>query len=166
MTENPTFKQHNIFLFGGFIRLPGMTIDGLALTACHEIAHGIGGSPFKLSGTSSEGQADYYASKVCLPVVFKYLRDKNIRSQNNHIHQLCEKSELALDDCLRLMSAIEVDIIFFRHLGTETSISNRSPLQAEVLDRSDTFYPTPQCRLDTMVNGVLGFERPECWYPK
>lgn len=165
-TEYSTYKQHNIFLFGGFARLPGMTLDGLALTACHEIGHGIGGAPFKISGTSTEGQSDYFASKVCLPIVFKYLEDRKIRTQNNYVHNLCEKFTGLHSDCLRLFSAIEADIIFFRYLGTETSFSTRATEEAQGINRTDSFYPTAQCRLDTMSNGALGLERPLCWFPK
>jgi hypothetical protein len=165
LTDYPTYNEHNIYLFGGFIRLPGMTLDGLALTACHEIGHGIAGPPFKVTGASAEGQADYYATRYCLPIVFKYLKDGNIRTQNNYVHNLCG-DQVEKDHCLRLFTAIESDIIFFRHLGTETSLETRSNVEVQSVDHSSSFYPEPQCRLDTMVNGALKLPRPSCWFPE
>ena len=157
--------SHNIFLFGGFARLPGMTLDGLALTACHEIGHGIGGPPYKESGSSAEGQSDYYSTKTCLPVVFKFLRDKEHRSLDPVAISRCNRSSMDIDLCLRLFRALETDIVFFRYLGAETTFSERAKEVATELNFSASFYPSPQCRIDTMSNGILGMKRPVCWYP-
>jgi hypothetical protein len=157
--------EHNIFLFGGFARLDQMTLDGLALTACHEIGHGLGGKPEKISGNTVEGESDYYATKTCLPIVIKYLADSTPRSQNNYIHNKCEESSYPFDTCIRLFTAIESDISFFKTLGDTTSFENYSSHIAETLDLSPKYYPDSQCRIDTMIHGVLNLNRPKCWFP-
>lgn len=158
--------EHRIYLMGGFARLADMTPDGLALTGCHEIGHGIGGAPFKNNGNTAEGQSDYFATKVCLPIVFKYLKQKRSINENTTYQQLCEK-QAAHDNntCLRLLTAMEPDIAFFKSLGDEVSFDRFSTHIQEELNTNASYYPDAQCRLDTMINGVLELERPICWYP-
>lgn len=157
--------NHNIFIFGGFARQNKMTIDGLALTACHEIGHGIGGAPFKISGSSTEGQADYFATNICLPVVFKYLKSTNPNTKNSYVKDLCSRASRSPKKCMRFITAIESDIAFFETLGEYTRFSSYSFEQAINLNLTDRFYPDAQCRVDTMVHGALKLERPRCWYP-
>lgn len=156
---------HNIFLFGGFARLDQMTLDGLALTACHEIGHGLGGAPKKESGSTVEGEADYYASNICLPIVFKYLEDTTPRSQNNYIYRVCANSPHSADKCIRLFTAIESEIAFFETLGDSTYLTGRSSNISTSINRSASYYPDAQCRVDTMIHGILKIERPKCWFP-
>ncbi|OIQ19544.1 MAG: hypothetical protein BM556_03405 [Bacteriovorax sp. MedPE-SWde] len=163
---------HNIYLMGGFARLEGMTPDGLALTGCHEIGHGIGGAPFKnpsmgTIGSTAEGQADYFATKVCLPVVFKYLSETMVDYDQSEYEQgLCSKqSKHENSVCLRLFRALESDISFFAHLGSYVAMDEFSTNEATVIIKDPSYYPDAQCRLDTMINGILDIERPICWYP-
>lgn len=157
---------HRIFLFGGFARLEGMTLDGLAVTACHEIAHGIGGPPFKESGKTSEGQSDYYSTAVCLPIVFKYLIQEIELSQDNYITDLCKRYSDAPRFCMRSLIALESDIAFFATLGDVVDFNSASTNISTQLNQSDSYYPDSQCRLDTMIHGVLQLERPKCWFPE
>jgi hypothetical protein len=46
------------------------------------------------------------------------------------------------------------------------SMSDYSMNVVDELDLSPSFYPEAQCRLDTMINGLLSLERPVCWYPQ
>ena len=155
---------HNIFLFGGFARLEGMTLDGLAVTACHEIGHGIGGAPFKESGSSMEGQSDYYATKVCLPIVFKYLTETAPYIENTYVQNLC-LSHFDYDLCMRMMSSLESDRKFFNLEEEVVLFEKYSTKVATLLNERVDFYPDVQCRLDTMINGVFNKPRPICWYP-
>lgn len=158
-------NSHNIFLFGGFSRLGGMSLDGLAVTACHEIGHGIGNAPFKESGVSMEGQADYYATKTCLPVVFKYLEQTVDTTKSDFNLELCKQSD-DFDYCMRALTALESNIFFFETLGDITYFDTPSTDIAIELDYSPSYYPSAQCRIDTSLNGVLKLERPSCWYPE
>jgi hypothetical protein len=164
-SESGGISEHNIFLFGGFARLDQMTLDGLALTACHEIGHGIGGEPMKISGSTVEGQADYYATRTCLPIVVKYLEDSTLRSQDNYIHSKCEESSYPHDKCVRLFTAIESDIAFFKKNGDITSFEHFSRVQAAEFNLEPRFYPDSQCRIDTMIHGLFKLDRPKCWDP-
>ncbi len=159
--------EHRIYLMGGFARLAEMTPDGLALTACHEMGHGIGGGPYKESGSTQEGQADYYATKICLPIVFKYLPQMREISFHPTYEKLCAKQdEHDSATCLRLMTAMEADQAFFKSQGQETSFDHFSTHIQTEINNSPSFYPDAQCRMDTMINGILGLERPVCWYPQ
>ncbi|OUR93713.1 hypothetical protein A9Q84_19825 [Halobacteriovorax marinus] len=163
--EQDGLFSHNIFLFGGFARLDGMTLDGLALTACHEIGHGIGGLPLKVNGKTMEGQADYYATQTCLPILFKYLKQADELSTDPYIEYFC-KSHTDYSYCQRAMTALESEIFFFSYLGDETSFEERSTEVVTELNTSETYYPSAQCRLDTSMNGIFGLARPTCWFPK
>lgn len=164
-SRDGTSYVHRIFLFGGFARLEGMTLDGLALTACHEIGHGIAGAPFKHSGSSAEGQSDYFSTKTCLPVVFNYLKETELPGQENYIYGLCQRYSKDLELCLRSMEALRSDIEFFETLGDSVYYNEASTNEQSTLDFSDSYYPDTQCRLDTMIHGILQIERPKCWYP-
>ncbi|WP_034728009.1 hypothetical protein [Bacteriovorax sp. BSW11_IV] len=169
--EDEGKRFHHIFLFGGFVRMPDMTLDSLAITACHELGHGIGGAPFKQSGSSMEGQSDYYATKECLKVVYKYIPQKfSIEEMALVIDpaakELCDNQSDDLNHCYRAMIALESDISFYRYLGEEVSFSQRAQEVATELNDENTFYPSAQCRFDTSINGLLEKERPACWYIK
>lgn len=56
-------------MYGGLVRYPGMTIDGVTAIMCHELYHQMGGAPRYGRNTewaAVEGQADYGATLVCL----------------------------------------------------------------------------------------------------
>ncbi len=158
-------NTHNIFIFGGFARLEEMTLDGLAITACHELGHGIGGPPYKSSGSSMEGQADYFATKVCLPVVYSYLAASSNPTETPFNLDFCTNSE-DFNFCLRALTALESNIFFYKTLGDEVHFETPATELAARLDYSPTYYPSSQCRLDTSLNGILGLKRPGCWYPE
>jgi len=170
--EDSLKVTHNIYLMGGFARLEGMTPDGLALTACHEIGHGIGGPPKKKPSayddvaSTSEGQSDYFAAKTCLPVVLKYLEQTREVMENEFVSNLCEKqNHYDQMSCMRYFTALESDIYFFSTYAGEVSFEEYSTEVALELNDAVDFYPSAQCRLDTMIHGILKLERPECWYP-
>lgn len=164
---------HHIFLFGGFIRLEGMSLDALALTACHELGHGIGGYPYKLSGSSTEGQSDYFASSKCLKVVFNYLsesqthldRIERLDEMDPRIVERCRVESKDFIFCVRAMNALADDMSFYKYQGLEVSFINPSLEIAKKLNLENTFYPSAQCRFDTSIAGVLGEKRPRCWFP-
>jgi hypothetical protein len=66
-----------------------MNTDVLALLLCHEIGHFYGNSPKqrrgrseKLSWSSAEGQADFYATAICMKKIINDLPIMNI--EKNH----------------------------------------------------------------------------------
>lgn len=63
--------QRIINMYGGLARHDAITQDGLALVACHELGHHLGGAPKfgifeRLDWASNEGQSDYFANLKCL----------------------------------------------------------------------------------------------------
>ena len=158
--------RHHVFIFGGYIRADFMTKDLLANTGCHEIAHGLGGAPYKSSGSSMEPQADYWATKVCLPVVFKYLKSSSF-SLDPYPKLLCDQYAENKNLCYRLMNAISPERDFFyQDDGSYVSFEEVSHLKAYELNLDPTYYPESQCRFDSMIHGVLKLKRPHCWYPE
>ena len=58
--------------YGGLARYNGMTADGYAGVACHELGHHLGGAPLFSDGSemSVEGEADYHVGTKCLRKYF------------------------------------------------------------------------------------------------
>ncbi len=172
-TENG-IRTHFIFLFGGYAKIEGMTIEGIANTLCHELGHGIGGAPFKDKVesylVSTEGQADYYATKVCLKRILKHLPVKRTPAPlDGFVDAKCRqysKTPAELQMCYRSFETLENERLFFRieEDGKDTFYDRPDLSVVAKVNTAPDFYPDGQCRLDTMVNGVLGLERPKCWY--
>lgn len=155
-------------LHGGFARINSMTVDTFAMTICHEVGHLIGGLP-KVMPTkkySSEGQSDYFATKVCLK---KYLKNKIVEVKIPKFHSnLClghfsKKEELNL--CYKMMRVSIDQLTVDNFLAPREAYSD-----IEKLDLSKTFvtnfndYPKVSCRYTTHIYGALNKERPSCWF--
>lgn len=170
-TSASGIRQHLLFIFGGFAKMRGMTSDSLVKTICHEVGHGIGGAPFKKKQqkelVSTEGQSDYFATSTCLRRMFQRL-PKAAVPPSSFVERTCQErftQESELNYCYRAFSALEVDILMFKqNHQTETSFELKDPTIVNDVNLTETFYPTPQCRLDTLVAGVLQLERPRCWW--
>jgi hypothetical protein len=59
-------------VYGGLLRHPLLTKAGLALTIAHETGHHLGGPPYDpdLPWISWQGQADYWAARIAMPLLF------------------------------------------------------------------------------------------------
>ena len=173
ITENG-IKTHLLFLFGGYAKIEGMTIEGIANTLCHELGHGIGGAPYKNTTdsylVSVEGQADYYAASVCLKRILKHIAPKKAPSAlDGFVDGKCRKYFKTVTDiknCFRSFETLENERIFFQieENGRETFYDRPDMNVVSQVNTKADFYPNSQCRLDTMVNGVLGEKRPRCWF--
>lgn len=170
-----TGTDHYLFLFGGYARMEGMTVDGVAMTLCHEMGHGIGGAPYKDKGDSSkvstEGQSDYYAARNCIKRIFRRLPPQvPVRAPDSYTASLCDERFTNDDErelCYRGFQVLEVERIFLRTQitdGTDTHFDTPDPDIASKINLAPDFYPAPQCRLDTMIAGILEDERPRCWW--
>lgn len=167
--------DHFIFLFGGYARMPGMTPDGIAMTLCHELGHGVGGAPYKDKGkydiASTEGQSDYFAARHCIKRMFKHIPEfQTVAAPSVYTAELCRRHFSKPEDlyaCHRGFQALEVERMYFRipdGAAQETYYETPDQNVAEQMDLSPTYYPSPQCRLDTMMAGILEQERPRCWF--
>jgi len=143
-------NQIKMMILGGMTRVPGVTLEAYAAVICHELGHIIGGYPYQTiigaKWTSSEGQADYFAGKVCLPKYF---------------------NSLGLDQSL-IPKAVETSgfemMWAFRHfdssstnLGLSRSDVPMPPVKKTLLNE----YPSLQCRYENFRNPT---KRPTCWF--
>lgn len=166
--EQNSLVVHSLTIMGGILKLKGVTQDTAALILCHELGHGIGGPPFKDDSgftdyvTSTEAQADYFSTFVCAPEIWKNLHPEK------SITKTVDKGRCLENSCRRSFEAMKGFVIYQKSISqTSSSIQfDSSDLsQSKTLIKDYDFYPSPQCRLDTLMNGALGLPRPSCWYP-
>lgn len=171
--EGGVRRMHYLTLMGGYGKLPWMGIDTIAATLCHELGHGIAGEPFKDSDenvqSSTEGQADYFSYRHCLPRILKYYEQpQTVKPVSAYTDSLCRKAYADTQGyqyCTRAFHSLEVEKKYFK-MDTGADVAYETP-DLSVVSKTDLqadFYPSPQCRLDTMMAGVLGKDRPACWY--
>jgi hypothetical protein len=155
----------NLNLYGGLARHRYMTEDAYALVICHELGHHIGGAPKKVISdspdwSSTEGQADYWATLKCLRTVFQ--DDENhleIREETVPpiVFKECKnsfpvKKESAL--CIRLAMAGKA-------LSKISAVARRTDFpifetpDPEIVRQIYEKHPLPQCRLDSYFQGAL-----------
>lgn len=151
-------------MYGGLARHESITQDGMALVACHEMGHHIGGAPKYDGGNdwaSNEGQSDYFANMKCLRRVFasegasSFTRPKG---DDAGPRAACEKSFASASDralCVRgSMAGMSVTTLF-RILRRETVLPRfDTPDPKAVAETSDS-HPGTQCRLDTYFAGSV-----------
>lgn len=149
----------NLQFFGGLYRHENVDNDGFLLVFCHEVGHHLAGRPVSGSGLSVEGQADYFATHTCLPLMFAD-QDNSAWVRRNRVSlrvmQLCNRvwgfntSRSYL--CQRSLSASEGVALMF-HGGGE----NKPTLWAKDhshVETTNSRHPEAQCRLDTYVAGA------------
>lgn len=161
----------NVHINGGIARAKGMTVDGLALTVCHEIGHHLGGAPrtFLYEGwPSAEGQADYFATSKCLKKYYAQLSVESFSLQNdipdkvlldcNHVYtnladlKICVRSQVAALDFAAFLNSLP-DVRSPVMLGATDS--------KVVKGTKTNDYPGPQCRFDTLYQGSLCDVKPD-----
>lgn len=150
---------------GALAKEEGMDEDALLFILCHELGHHLGGSPKKKRGqtdidswSSAEGQADYFAAKECLPKVFDEEVDDKYIVEDLTIEKLCDEKI-----CERILdTGLKVSKVFAQIKHSEwPSLEKESSVQ---VTQTYLSHPDVQCRLDTIKNGALGSERPDCWF--
>jgi hypothetical protein len=145
---------------GGLYRDPNVTDDGLALTACHEVGHLIGGAPYK-NGTngqlSIEGQADFWASAVCIKRYFKEFPE-TVYMQEGYPKYACDiqyyGDQEATNICYRSFLAGEGMAKMLASAGGTEAPDLESQNRTN-LSYTSQFHPEAQCRLDTYSQGAL-----------
>lgn len=153
-----------IVIYGGMARHPLMTDDGLLGILCHELGHHLGGAPKKKRGNTTkrswasvEGQADYFATSKCLPLLFdhplmshnpyKSVQKKDIDKAENKCgnERLCTRMALAGLSMAKVFASLKT---FYEQPSLEKEDGS------EVWETSAK-HPRPQCRLDTLLAGAL-----------
>lgn len=159
-TEGDTWVINS---YGGLARYQGMTADGYAAVACHELGHHLGGAPMFSdgSGMSVEGEADYHVGTKCLRNL--WVNDDNITLMSNQtidptVVQKCTASftgnaaEIALCERSAAASFVVADIL--RQLEDDPALGFNTPDPSQV-DQTNEDHPKAQCRLDTYFNSGI-----------
>jgi hypothetical protein len=163
--------QHYIWVHGGLAKTQFMTVIGMTQVVCHEMGHGFGGAPYKNNGSTSEGQSDYYSTFDCMRKVLPILLPSSSMPLALSLETQCrntfsnEPSEL--DYCLLAMESVMVEQQFFienEYIGVTTGFQTPDNYVETKINTGDTYYPSPQCRIDTLISGILKQPRPRCWY--
>jgi len=134
-----------VLIFRGMAHRTEINRDALALIVCHELGHLYGGTPLKEMGNyiSAEGQADYFATNICLKRALSLLDSDNVEQ--------------------RSLKAIEAVGAFLANNWGHEHPSESTP-DASRVDQTLLDHPTPQCRFDTYLAGLYGKKRPNCWF--
>jgi hypothetical protein len=153
-------------MYGGLARDKAITQDGMALVACHEMGHHLGGAP-KYGGGSDwaadEGEADYYANTKCLHRIFadtaslKFTQPKAVSDDAALAKAACAQSYTDAHDraiCLRSAIAGQSVTALFTELSGDAPSHFDTPDQSVVTATNDE-HPASQCRLDTYYQGSL-----------
>lgn len=128
----------------GLLNYEEMTKELLDLFLCHEMGHLSGGDPKlvrrngKLSWSSVEGQADYFATQICMDF-------------------LGYSEEQILHESVAFASIIA-------KLKGQPKLPKIETPESYNVSRTLQTHPTPQCRLDTLVAGLRSKPRPQCWF--
>ena len=152
-------------MYGGLARHESVTQDGLALVACHEMGHHLGGAPQYPNrgwGASNEGQSDYFASLKCAHHIFASpgaASFTRIEGDKEQALASCAKVYAKPADqtlCVRSSMAGMSLTSLLRVLRRETGPLPRfdTPDPKAVAKTSDS-HPATQCRLDTYFTGAL-----------
>ncbi|RLA64461.1 MAG: hypothetical protein DRQ88_03560 [Epsilonproteobacteria bacterium] len=174
-----------VVINGGLARHSEITVDAIALTACHEIGHHIGGIPVKKKGpgrilngrvikkswASSEGQADYFGVMKCFRKYIEGDDNEKIVTKLKLPSATKKKCEAEFSDreeqaiCKRSMSAALSLTRMFTQLineslekaGKDFRLPPVSLLKTDkkVVSKHDDKHPLPQCRLDTFFQASL-----------
>jgi hypothetical protein len=159
-TQN--FGTWSINMYGGLARHPAMNEEGLALVACHELGHHIGGAP-KLNGwmqwlglgkwATNEGGADYFATLKCMRLV----SPAPTGAVETAAADACDASFRESEGRSRCRSgalAGQAVAKVFQTLMNTPVPQFATPDRAVVAKMYDG-HPMPQCRLDTYFQGAL-----------
>ena len=150
-------------MYGGLARHESITQDGMALVACHEMGHHIGGAPkyARMDWASNEGQADYFANLKCLRILFARegaqsfsraaLDDAQPRAACAQAY--VSPAEQAI--CVRTAVAGMSVTTLLRILRNETVLPRYDTPDPKVVAKMDDNHPATQCRLDTYFSASL-----------
>jgi hypothetical protein len=152
-----------VIVFGGMARHNEMTRDGLVSILCHELGHHMGGAPKKYRGrskkrswSSAEGQADYYASTKCLPLLFNdgsetvNLSLLDFPENVSRAEERCGNNPL----CTRItLAGLAIGRVFATLKGYYQMPSLERNDHGRVWETNYS-HPVPQCRVDTFVAGA------------
>tara|TARA_B100001094_G_C18085485_1_gene747510 strand:- start:20 stop:892 length:873 start_codon:yes stop_codon:yes gene_type:complete len=150
-------NQFGIEIPGGISRYELMNEEAFILVICHEMGHILGGAPHR-EGTSFEGQSDYFSSLKCMREMLPLLPRPQVIVGGD-----CMKA-FGQDEGGRQGAELQSCQNTFRGALALTSLYARvegSPFpkpetpDTKKVSRSSHKHPKAQCRLDTILAGML-----------
>lgn len=155
-------------MYGGLARHVEIGVEGMALVACHEVGHHIGGAP-KIAGwmstwATNEGGADYFATLKCLRAYFAEDDNETIIAGQPagviepKMTEMCEKEFTQRKDqllCLRNSIAGAQVAGLFMDLRKEKTRPSVTTPDTKVVSKMDDEHPATQCRMDTYFAGAV-----------
>lgn len=158
-----------ITLHGGAARLKGMSFDVFLIIACHEVGHHLGGAPYKpVTGSrlswmsSTEGQADYFATSKCYKEVLQknpeILKREMKFDLPEETYKLCQKQYREKQDYAICLRGAQASLDY----GRINAVNNFSDEKIEVSltkvmswEKNIFSHAHPQCRTETLYQGIL-----------
>ena len=154
-------NRYILNMYGGLARHETITMDGMALVACHELGHHLAGAPKVSSWASNEGQSDYYANMKCLKQIFSdtaSLGFTRLSAGDEVAEKGCEAMYTSPQDraiCYRAAMAGKSVAYLFKALRNETVIPRFDTPSSVVVTSMMGSHPPTQCRMDTYLAGSL-----------
>jgi hypothetical protein len=147
--------------YGGLARRPEIDTDAFKAVFCHELGHNFGGFAFysDTDWAAAEGQADYFATSVCLPLVWGTDTATNATFRANvpqAVQTACDKAWSDTDRqnlCYRIANAGQHLANLLAALGGGTTPDVTKP-DPSIIAVTNVDHPEAQCRLDTYFNGA------------
>ena len=151
-----------IVMFGGLARHAETTEDAMALVACHELGHHLGGAPIKADSgwAANEGQADYWGTMKCLRHYFEnddnvaIVKTLNVPADATTKCQMIYKNESEIANCERTAVAGLALGQLLNSVMSGNGVSLTTPDKSVVKQMFDA-HPQAQCRLDTYYQASL-----------
>ncbi len=166
-------NRWSIDVYGGLVRHPSMTADGLMLILCHEVGHHLGGAPRAPHGNrrvvlSVEGQADYFATRDCLRRVWQGQDHARFLPAlpDAHLARECQAAhgETGAALCQRMGQAALTSLTFAKEaFFAFESIPSYGLRSQQRPGETLSGYAELQCRLDTSLAGALCPNGPAAW---
>jgi len=149
--------------YGGLARYDGMTMDGYAAVACHELGHHLGGAPLFDDGSemSVEGEADYHVGTKCLRNL--WIGDDNVKALKGKqidptVNAQCTAqytgNAQSIAMCERIANASYTVAYILQQLDGDPQIGFNTP-DSSVVSQTNEDHPAAQCRLDTYFQSGL-----------
>lgn len=166
ITGNLEGETWLITIYGGLLFHPKMTYEAFRVIMCHEIGHIIGGEPtFHEPPSSNSGQPDYYATMICMKLLLEDKDNSNFANEkvDKVLQERCAKTFSDKKDhflCIRSgMASLELTGLLSA-LHSRSKPPEYGTPSSNVVDVVQSSHPETQCRLDTLLAGILCTVKP------
>jgi len=124
----------SLIVSGGMARGEGLNLGGFVTIVCHELGH--------LKFQYTEGEADYYATNICLPAYIEKFINVKEHITDERVANFCQSLDsLSFDYCI-LISSMFNNAAEFNRLFCVEKVKNLDP--SEVLKKLNSNKSTKQ----------------------